>query len=64
MPSSWLTEPFTRGVFGLVNDSNTPFHSTKPRLVPPALTQNPAVLPLLSIPVTWVCAEPGKFSLT
>jgi hypothetical protein len=64
IPSSWLTAPFMCGVCGSANDSNTPFHSTNPWLVPLALTQNPDVLPLLSIPVTWVCAERGKFSFT
>jgi hypothetical protein len=27
------------------------------------LDQNPTVTPVLFSPVTWVCTEPGKFSL-
>ena len=47
---------------------NWPLASTKPwlsfiMLALFMLDQNPTVTPRLFSPVTWVCTEPGKFSL-
>ena len=49
--------------FGSVTVLKEPPCSTKPKLAPAALAQNPAVLPKSLMAVTWVCTDPGKFSL-
>ena len=67
-PSSWSTGGLAGSPVGKSALRKRPFTSTKPKLSLTMLAlfmldQKPTVTPRLFSPVTWVCTEPGKFSL-